>query len=207
MKYGRPLRYDTLEAAGQTPDFEELASDAYAALNAEGAKGLGHEEAAIERVNGMKEEYGTGVSALIMIYNATGSTLKFDSLESAHGKIFKYQPDPTIYNGEWSVFLHVKSSGAARGSGGAVKYWLRGGVPKKSHMLTVNWDIPWSGTNTAGATFSHLPPHLDVSQASFMKVMKEIMDAQANTPFGTRISYSQETSPLIRVMAARKTVL
>ncbi|MEX2520312.1 MAG: hypothetical protein WD969_13380 [Paracoccaceae bacterium] len=206
MKYGNPIRYDTLEAAGQEPDFEALAHDAYAAMNADGPKGLSHEEAAIERVNGMKEQYGTGVSALMMIYNATGSTMKFDSLETTHGKIYNYQPDPTIYNGEWSVFLHVKSSGAARGSGGAVKYWLKGGVEDKSHLVTVSWDVPWSGTTTAGISFFDTSLMRSFLGSPF-QLMKKIGDMQAASPFDGRISFSQETSPIIRAVASRKSVL
>lgn len=208
MKYGTPLRYDTLEAAGQTPDFEALAADAYAAINASGADGRTYEEAAIERVNGMKEEYGTGVSTLVMIYNATGSTLKYDSIEDSSGHLFKYQPDSVVYNGEWSVFLHTKTAGAARGSVATAKYWLRGGVPAKSHQLSVSWSTPWSGTNTASATVYDLAAaRKAMASGSMFAMIKQLTSAASQSPFATEVSLSQESSPLVRYVIGRRGVI
>lgn len=205
MIHGEAIRYDEMEEAGVEPDFDKLAADAYANMNAYGPDGRTYEEATIERVNGMKEEYGNGVSTLIMFYNATGSTLKFDEITSESGHLFKYEPDRTVYNGQWSCFLHVKTAGAATGSFGKIGYWLQGGVKRKTFWLNIDWETPWSGRNKATATV------LDSSRltagGSIVALMKAIRDMHAKSPFGTSVSVSQNSSPILRVVVARKTLL
>lgn len=205
MIYGEAIRYDDLEEAGMEVDFGKLAADAYANMNAYGGDGKTFEEAAIERVNGMKEEYGNGVSTLIMFYNATGSTLKFDSLEDISGHLFKYQPDRTVYNGQWSCFLHTKTAGAATGSFGKLEYWLQGGVKRKTTWLAINWETPWSGKNKATASIMD-SSYLKLG-SSIVEIINNMRRMQAESPFATRVDVSQNSSPILRVVATRKGLL
>lgn len=102
-----------------------------------------YEESAILKLNGMKQEYGDGTSTLVMIYNATGVDLNLkpqkDITYNWNGHLFKYTPDKTIMNGQWSVFLHVHTSGMAYGSKAAIVYEL--GNNNISALL--GWDTPW----------------------------------------------------------------
>ena len=47
-----------------------------------------HHDPAMMRVNGMKEEWGSGVSTLVMIYNALGCPLAFRSSDDDSGHMW-----------------------------------------------------------------------------------------------------------------------
>ena len=66
---------------------------------------------AMKLVNSFKDEYGTGVSALIRIYNASGHTLKFFTTRARLVGTYVEVSVSTIpfKNGQWSVVLHVKN--------------------------------------------------------------------------------------------------
>lgn len=103
----------------------------------------------VKWLNGEKEEYGNGVSTLVMIYNATGATLSLYGAGDESGHIWKYDYDQRIETGQWSSFIHVKSSGAMAGSAATVGYNLdHYSNGREPLVLSVGWDTPWSGTNT-----------------------------------------------------------
>lgn len=99
---------------------------------------------ALNRVNGMKEEFGNGVCTLLMMYNATGCRLTKADDDDHSGKIWKYKYDDVIENGQWSVVLHVKSSFGLAGSTACIGYELEG----RNQVLVVAWDTPYSGDST-----------------------------------------------------------
>jgi hypothetical protein len=76
----------------------------------------------IRQLKTWKTSFGDGVSSLILVYNASGDPLVFDCLQSFHGRRYDSAPAPTILNGEWMGFLHVKTSGV--GSSGALVCFL-----------------------------------------------------------------------------------
>ena len=95
---------------------------------------------ATKRINAIKEEYGKGVSSLIRIYNASGRTLKFQQQgPNWSGHMWKYPFDEGIRNGEWSVILHVKTSGAMRGSVSCFVYT----VEDEGLDVFCGWSNPW----------------------------------------------------------------
>lgn len=111
-----------------------------------------HQEEADIMVNSMKQKYGKGISSLIMIYNASGRTMRLhpeegDAERDIHGHQGEWPKDSIIGNGQWSVFLHVHSSGAARGSAGFCHYKF----DNTDSYFKVSWDTPFSGKNKAKA--------------------------------------------------------
>ena len=95
---------------------------------------------ATKTINGIKEEYGTGVSTLLRIYNTSGRTLRFQKQgPNWSGHMWKYPFDETIGNGQWSVALHVKTSGAARGSVSSVVYR----VEDEGDDIFMGWSSPF----------------------------------------------------------------
>lgn len=106
-----------------------------------------------DKLNGMKKEYGTAKSTLVMLYNGTGDTLKLRDADNQSGHIWKYDYDRRIETGQWSVFLHVHSQGSGAGSCAAVAYDLatyRDEVDKGANhplALLIAWTTPWETTN------------------------------------------------------------
>lgn len=125
----------------QEPTLKDLADFTFERLNVCQAD-------AVRYVNGMKQEYGNGVTTLVMIYNATGSRLilpaGFGTI-NWHGHLGKYTLDHEIQNGQWSVFLHTHSSGTAAGSSGGVEYTLPKMDTGVSDICVIMcWDTPWN---------------------------------------------------------------
>ena len=91
----------------------------------------------------LPDEYGTG-------------ELVFEEKYSAHGH-FDTNPARTIPPGKYTSFLHVKTTGAALGSKGYVRFRYNYRTPWDGpNFLDVTnfycgWDTPWSGSNRAGA--------------------------------------------------------
>lgn len=101
-----------------------------------------HDLEATKLVNSFKSEYGTGVSALIRIYNASGHTLKFLTQgPDWSGHMWKYTFDDTIQNGQWSVVLHVKTAWASKGSNSCFVYK----IVNEDNPCDVfcGWSLPW----------------------------------------------------------------
>ncbi len=136
---------DATYVQGQNPNIKNVtqADLAKAALQAQES----NQQAAMTLVNSFKEDYGNGVSTLVMLYNATGAELALRSSDDSSGHIGKYPYDLTIQNGQWSVFLHVHTSGTAGGSVGAVGYNVEDGNTKP--VAVVAWDNPYSGSPKA----------------------------------------------------------
>ncbi|KDQ07793.1 hypothetical protein BOTBODRAFT_48552 [Botryobasidium botryosum FD-172 SS1] len=103
------------------------------------AKKKDYENEAIERLKKLKENYGNGVSTLVHVYNASGDRITLQGEHSWRGSFYGGPPESFIENGQWGVFLHVKPTGAAVGSAGAVIYRTAG-----SADIFVGWQNPWN---------------------------------------------------------------
>lgn len=102
-----------------------------------------HDDEARKKIQDIKKEYGNGVSALIRIYNGSGTTLKlFQKGPDQHGHMYGGTPNPDniILNGQWSVILHVKTAGAATGSESCIVYSVEG----QGADLLLGWMVPWN---------------------------------------------------------------
>ncbi|NKC02314.1 MAG: hypothetical protein GKR90_27960 [Pseudomonadales bacterium] len=118
---------------------------------------------AMRIINTIKEEYGTGVCALVRIYNASGKTITFKTRgPNWQGHMFKYPPDYTILNGQWSVFLHVKTSENASNSEATTN-----SVPTTSGV-TASGTTASGATNSSGSQSSVVYNVDDVNQAIFL---------------------------------------
>ncbi|XVF65604.1 hypothetical protein PTKIN_Ptkin09bG0262200 [Pterospermum kingtungense] len=69
-------------------------------------------EDAVKNVRKLKEEFGTGVSTLSLIHNATEESLTFVTSHDWWGHIYNYKTYPQVIGaGKWGGFLHVKTAG------------------------------------------------------------------------------------------------
>jgi len=129
-----------------------------------------YQKDASDLVNAYKEEYGNGISTLIMIYNATGTTLTLRGSHDYSGHIYKYPYDTTIENGEWSCVLHVHTSGWANGSIGEVGYNIGDGdhVP----VGWCGWNNPFNSSDTAVADVYQEATYHDASWETILTKME-----------------------------------
>ena len=108
---------------------------------------------ALKLINSIKTEYGTGVSCLIRIYNASGRTLNFQQQgPNWHGHMYKYPPDDAIENGQWSVFLHVKTAGAATGAQSCVIY----AIDQEGDDAFLGWEVPWNQSADSSTIYTEV---------------------------------------------------
>ncbi|CAO2823546.1 unnamed protein product [Amaranthus hypochondriacus] len=94
-------------------------------------------------VEGLKADYGNGVTTLCIIYNATGETLYYSTSHDWYGFIGRTPYPFEIGNGQYASFLHVHTTGAASGSEAAVVFSGKNqnGSPRD---FLLAWDTPWS---------------------------------------------------------------
>ncbi|MEH1865089.1 MAG: hypothetical protein V7K69_08770 [Nostoc sp.] len=96
-------------------------------------------EDAVKTVNGLKSNYGNGISTKICIFNATGQKLKNLLEGSWHGKWYDGF-DTEIENGQCSSILHVHNSGGLAGSSGYLVYQIE----NLNLNVFIGWDTPYS---------------------------------------------------------------
>jgi hypothetical protein len=200
MKYGNVIDAETMRQAGiEDVSTAELAKEAFRAM---GGKA---DEECIERVNGMKEEYGSGIATLITIYNALGCSLHYKETRDWSGHRGKYDYDSPIYNGEWSCALHVKTSGTATGSCGVIAYNLRGGYGDQD-VLVVSWVTPFSGPNKANCFCANIKTY-DATSWDKIEEWANRGYPEKDHDLGlirVRATIGQNSSPILRVVASQK---
>lgn len=114
--------------------------------------------ASLTDLNKMKSEYGTGVSTLISVENATGAYIDLvDSRLEVSGHLWKYPVPPTLGPGQIGVFLHVRSTDASRGSIGSVVYRIKG-PDKKTFDAYLGWNNPYDHNLFPVAIYCELKP-------------------------------------------------
>lgn len=170
---------------------------------------MGDSPGAINRVNGMKEAYGNGVSTLVMLYNATGVRLTKVGEDDHSGKRWTWPYDNVIENGQWSVFLHVKSGWSMAGSTACLGYKLEG----LDEVFVIAWDTPYSGDNTGwcqviSGTKWNDTPYKDFHKWSDKGEEEEIWPNEGD-PVGTWRTHfvaSQDSSALFECVVTRSDI-
>jgi Nakanori-like protein len=207
MKTGNVIDAASMKAAGLEADIKALSQAAYAAMNAASGGAEGAEEHIIERVNGMKTEYGTGASTELIIYNSIGLNLKLYEHLDVYGGFFKYSPDHDIHNGEWSGLLHVHPAGQAIGSHGLLCYSLEGSqnVYNESIVLMLAWANHYTGRSQCGCGYTN-KTNFDTNKTtmydSLIKHGKTTGTADYGV-LGVAFEIGAETSPICRVVASQ----
>ncbi|KAK2980795.1 hypothetical protein RJ640_003021 [Escallonia rubra] len=95
-------------------------------------------------VENLKSKYGDGISALCVVYNATGETVTPITNHDWHGHLGEGPFPPLLQNGQWGGFLHVHPT-APIGSAGAVVF----GDASRSYDWLLAWSVPFISSNTA----------------------------------------------------------
>ncbi|XP_022961400.1 23 kDa jasmonate-induced protein-like [Cucurbita moschata] len=134
--FGDPITYSSLERMSEYVGKEKRSEDrAYVALQLKnvGAKGKN----ALEYLEKLNAQWGTEVSTMGLIYNATGNAIKLLKTHDWHGCIGASPFPIRIENGQWGVFLHVDTD--LTGSEAAVVY--RG---ENLRGVTTDWFLSWS---------------------------------------------------------------
>ncbi|XP_058727809.1 23 kDa jasmonate-induced protein-like [Vicia villosa] len=122
---------------GKTKTQEDRAREAIHLINEDDK-----DAKAAKYVDTVKEYYGSGVSTLCLVYNATGETISYVTDHDWYGFISR-TPYPTeIGNGQWGAFQHVHNTGEASGSEGAVVYRGKNADGNYCDFLLA-WSTPW----------------------------------------------------------------
>ena len=175
----------------------DLASAALQAQSANQANARG-------TLNSYKQEYGEGVCTLVMIYNATGAPLGFRSNADSSGHIGKYPFDSTIENGQWSVFLHVHTSGTAGGSIGALGYDIQDGGMQP--VAVIGWNNPLNGSSTALGDCWSSVGYTDTPWDTVFNLTENGGASGPGNATGTKYGYAapysigQTSSPILQVV-------
>ena len=69
-----------------------------------------------------------------------------------HGHMFHYPPDSSIKNGQWSVFLHVKTGGTATGSESCVIY----NIQDEGDDVFMGWSVPWNQDSLTNSIYTEV---------------------------------------------------
>lgn len=210
MKNGSKIDAGAMKASGLDVDTATLSRTAYEAMNGE-YLGMGSEDYCIERVNGLKEEYGTGASTLVTIYNSTGFNFKLVAKHDIWGGFFKYAPDTDIYNGEWSCVLHAHPGGQAIGSHGMLCYGLVGSKDGYGLdvVLVMAWANHYTGASQSKCEFFERNAYsaLVAVKPSLLydSLLKDAQPAGRSDFLSLGVSYGigAETSPIFRVVASQ----
>lgn len=101
---------------------------------------------AVHALLAMKQDYGEGACTLVMIFNASGETLTFQENYDWEGRTNEYPEDNIIANGQYSVFIHVKTRPFG-GSEGSVVYR---GTTQADFLMA--WCNPWASWNNVYAS-------------------------------------------------------
>jgi hypothetical protein len=151
---------------------------------------------AIKKVNAIKEEYGSGISALIRIYNACGEAISLQTTKDWHGHIWKYPFDAVIQNGQWSAILYVHTSGGMAGAEGAVIYR----ASQANQDIFLGWESPYIGDNhvyVESREISHWPGKVE------WDYMQELIEKTGSTTFdkwqnlAVKGQIGQHSSPVV----------
>ncbi|KAK1296272.1 hypothetical protein QJS10_CPB15g02102 [Acorus calamus] len=139
--FGNPITNSTLEGMPEYMDKPITRMDrARVALNMKNA--AEKDVNARQYVENLKARWGTGVSTLCLLYNATGDTVTLVTSHDWHGHIGPAPYPTAIANGQWGGFLHVKTSGTATGSSACVVYRGKNGVGDGCDWMLA-WSNPW----------------------------------------------------------------
>lgn len=210
--FGTPIHYDDFRKTYETMSDkspEDITEDEVRkamALQAMKAKDEQVNEA-IKQLNGMKEDYGTGVSTRVMVYNGLGVPLKFRSKHDDNGYWSANTLADRIEVGQWSIGFHHKTSGAASGSCGVVGYNLLG--YGNDDVLMLGFSTPWGSDDCSALGQVLLAKKWSAtSWDSLMDSVYKSNDRGTKTFGRAKITYEtqQDTSPTLEVIAMRSDI-
>ncbi|KAF3447768.1 hypothetical protein FNV43_RR08472 [Rhamnella rubrinervis] len=122
-------------------------------------------------VHNLKQRYGSGISSLCMIFNATGSNLTYVGNKDWHGQIFESPYPSLIQNGQWGAFLHTRPKVSLEGSEGAAVYRGKNNAGVPSDWMLA-WSIPRIGHNSAYTEIREAH-HYETDHWSYIKGLLE----------------------------------
>ncbi|KAK2993849.1 hypothetical protein RJ640_027326, partial [Escallonia rubra] len=134
-------------------------------------------------VENLKSKYGNGISALCVVYNATGETVTPITNHDWHGHLGEGPFPPLLQNGQWGGFLHVHPT-APIGSAGAVVF----GDASRSYDWLLAWSVPFISSNTAYTMVREADHHDDT-------VWGTVQDKLGNIVTKVKYQVLTETSP------------
>ena len=134
---------------------------------------------ALEYLEKLNAQWGTEVSTMGLIYNATGNAIKLLKTHDWHGCIGASPFLIRIENGQWGVFLHVDTD--STGSEAAVVY--RG---QNLRGVTTDWFLSWSNPPSYQLTTNKVYAQF---LTTFLFILKMFIPF-----FQTKINYVSEIS-------------
>ncbi|KAF3447812.1 hypothetical protein FNV43_RR08517 [Rhamnella rubrinervis] len=144
--FGNPVTDDIVRLI--YPDVKEITPKLRAQVAFQYINADGRDVNCKNFVHNLKQRYGSGISSLCMIFNATGRSLTYVGSHDWHGHIYESPCPSLIQNGQWGAFLHTRPTASLEGSEGAVVY--RG---KNNAGVACDWMLAWSiprfGRNSA----------------------------------------------------------
>ncbi|CAM0958549.1 unnamed protein product [Alopecurus aequalis] len=122
---------------GRTITQEDRAKEAWNLLDAGNKNTM-----ALNYVRSLKNNYGSGVSTMCLVYNSTGDNLSLNASHDWSGHIGSAPYPLEIGNGQWAAFLHIHGCGAKRGSIASVVYRGKNKYGQDKDLLFA-WSTPW----------------------------------------------------------------
>lgn len=137
--FGNPIGDETLEQMsgyrGKKITQQDRAREAMRLIHSE-EKNLKALQHALE----LKSSWGKGASAMVLIYNATGGTLKMEGQMDWNGRTHHDHPPLSFENGQWVSFLHV---GGLELTSEAARVYRGCNVSGQVRDYVIAWDVPW----------------------------------------------------------------
>lgn len=153
--FGVPITEETLKAmsryVGRDITQVDCAREAVRLIHAED-KNLN----ALQHALDLKSSYGDGVSTMVLVYNATGSTVELVHGQNKDwsGYVNHEQPPTNFQNGQWLAFLHVHPQAQAIGCEAARVFRSRN-VSGDVRDFMVAWSLPWGNTPNSVSSPTH----------------------------------------------------
>lgn len=105
----------------------------------------------------LKNSYGNGVTAMFLIYNATGDTL--EQLEDQKvdwlGNVSTEEPPASIQNGQWITFIHAHPTAQAVGSE-AARVFRGHDITGQVRDYMVAWFVRWDSIPNSVSFFHQI---------------------------------------------------
>lgn len=164
---------------------------------------------ALNRVLKVKEEYGYGVSTLVLLYNATGDTLELTNKWLGQKELPLGEKDwlgsdevlkssETFHNGQWLAFLHAHPKAEAYGSEAARVYRCKN-IEGETRDFMVAWSTPWGKTQNSAYTEvrekDHFPAHFGYIKKNLLEKANKISRDESDKDFTSAVSIGGVTSP------------
>ncbi|KAF3447810.1 hypothetical protein FNV43_RR08515 [Rhamnella rubrinervis] len=147
-------------------------------------------------VYNLKQRYGNGISALCMLFNATGSSLTYVGYRDWHGHIYESPYPSVIQNGQWGGFLHVHPSAWASGSESAVVFRGKNSAGDSCDWMLA-WGIPYVGNNHAYTEIREAK-HYETDHWDYIKGLLEAKSTHTTDTWNgcySAVTIGQGTSP------------